>query len=41
MKIHFSKMHGLGNDFVVIDAINQQISLTGDQIRCMADRHFG
>ncbi len=34
-------MHGLGNDFVVIDAINQAIALTPEQIRCLADRHFG
>lgn len=39
--IHFTKMHGLGNDFVVIDAINQQVSLTPKQIRFIADRHFG
>lgn len=39
--IHFSKMHGLGNDFVVIDAISQQISLSPEQIRTLADRHFG
>ena len=41
MKFNFSKMHGLGNDFVVIDAINQSISLTSEQIRFIADRHFG
>ncbi len=34
-------MHGLGNDFVVIDAINQEINLNPDQIRLIADRHFG
>ena len=34
-------MHGLGNDFVVIDAINQAIVLTPEQIRFMSDRHFG
>ena len=34
-------MHGLGNDFVVIDAIHQQIALNTEQIRLMADRHFG
>ena len=34
-------MHGLGNDFVVIDAINQSIALTPEQIRFMSDRHFG
>lgn len=41
MDIKFSKMHGLGNDFVVIDAINQKIQLTAEQIRFLADRHFG
>uniref|UniRef100_UPI0039899D6E diaminopimelate epimerase n=1 Tax=Methyloglobulus sp. TaxID=2518622 RepID=UPI0039899D6E len=39
--INFTKMHGLGNDFVVIDAINQSINLSPEQIRFMADRHFG
>ncbi|HIF55547.1 MAG: diaminopimelate epimerase [Methylococcales bacterium] len=39
--IKFTKMHGLGNDFVVIDAINQQIALTTEQIRYIADRNFG
>jgi diaminopimelate epimerase len=39
--INFTKMHGLGNDFVVIDAINQTIKLSPEQIRFMADRHFG
>jgi len=34
-------MHGLGNDFVVIDAINQAVVLTAEQIRLIADRHFG
>ncbi|HIP81390.1 MAG TPA: diaminopimelate epimerase, partial [Leucothrix mucor] len=41
MHINFTKMHGLGNDFVVIDAINQSVSLTTDQIRFIADRHLG
>ena len=41
MEIEFTKMHGLGNDFVVIDAINQDIDLTEDQVRFIADRHFG
>ena len=41
MKIRFSKMHGLGNDFVVIDAIRQRVDLTPDQVRFLADRHFG
>ncbi len=39
--INFTKMHGLGNDFVVIDAINQQISLSVKQIKFIADRNFG
>jgi diaminopimelate epimerase len=39
--INFTKMHGLGNDFVVIDAISQAIELTPEQIRFMSDRHFG
>ncbi len=39
--IKFTKMHGLGNDFVVIDAINQDIALTAEQIKFIADRHFG
>ena len=39
--INFTKMHGLGNDFVVIDAINQLIALTPEQIRRLSDRHFG
>lgn len=41
MIIEFTKMHGLGNDFVVIDAIRQNISLTPEQIRFIANRHFG
>lgn len=41
MEIEFTKMHGLGNDFVVIDAINQEIDLSEDEVRLIADRHFG
>lgn len=41
MQINFTKMHGIGNDFVVIDAIGQKVGLTSDQIRHIADRHFG
>ena len=41
MSISFTKMHGLGNDFIVIDAIRQNISLTSEQIQFMANRHFG
>lgn len=39
--INFTKMHGLGNDFVVIDAINQAISLSSEQVKWIADRNFG
>lgn len=41
MKIRFSKMHGLGNDFVVLDGIRQSLTLTPAQFRYLADRHFG
>ena len=41
MNINFSKMHGLGNDFVVIDAIHQSLNLTAEQVRLIADRRFG
>ena len=41
MKIRFTKMHGLGNDFVVLDAINQAYVPTPAQVRFLADRHFG
>ncbi|HEY7773308.1 MAG TPA: diaminopimelate epimerase [Marinagarivorans sp.] len=41
MKIRFTKMHGLGNDFVMIDAISQQVSITPDRARKIADRNFG
>ena len=41
MKIRFTKMHGLGNDFVVIDAINQAINLSAADARFLGDRRFG
>jgi len=41
MPLRFTKMHGLGNDFVVLDGINQDIELTPAQYRFLADRHFG
>lgn len=41
MKISFTKMHGLGNDFVVIDAIHQPLDLSPEQVRFLADRHRG
>jgi diaminopimelate epimerase len=41
MKLKFTKMHGAGNDFVVIDAINQQVEFTPEQWRRLGDRRFG
>ncbi len=41
MQLKFSKMQGIGNDFVVIDAISQDLALTREQIRHISDRHFG
>lgn len=41
MLIKFMKMHGLGNDFMVIDGVNQQLDLTPELIVRLSDRHFG
>lgn len=41
MLLHFTKMHGLGNDFMVIDMVTQSVRLTPEKIRHLADRHFG
>jgi len=41
MKLQFTKMHGAGNDFVVLDGINQKLDLTEAQWRALASRHFG
>ena len=41
MKLRFTKMHGLGNDFVVFDSISQTVALAPEQCRRIADRHFG
>ncbi len=41
MTLKFTKMHGAGNDFVVIDAINQPANFTPEQWRWIADRRFG
>jgi diaminopimelate epimerase len=41
MELSFTKMQGLGNDFVVINATRQGIRLDSQQIRRIADRHFG
>ncbi|MBV8260743.1 MAG: diaminopimelate epimerase, partial [Paraburkholderia sp.] len=41
MKLKFTKMHGAGNDFVVLDGYSRPLALTSDQVRALADRHFG
>lgn len=41
MILPFTKMHGLGNDFMVLDLISHPVNLTGNQIKKLADRHFG
>jgi diaminopimelate epimerase len=41
MRIKFTKMHGLGNDFVVLDATASPLALTEEELRFIADRHFG
>ncbi|MDF1757448.1 MAG: diaminopimelate epimerase [Legionellaceae bacterium] len=41
MKIKFTKMHGLGNDFIVIDAVRQKIDLTPQQISSLSNRYTG
>ncbi len=41
MHLKFTKMHGLGNDFVVLDATRVPLSLSVDELRLLADRHFG
>jgi diaminopimelate epimerase len=41
MALKFTKMHGAGNDFVVIDGVRQSLSLTPEKLRLIADRHFG
>lgn len=41
MRLRFTKMQGLGNDFVVIDAFSRPLALAREQLRFLADRHFG
>lgn len=41
MQIQFSKMHGLGNDFVVIDNVTQNVFFSKEKIQQIADRNFG
>ncbi|WP_159567414.1 diaminopimelate epimerase [Budvicia diplopodorum] len=39
--MQFSKMHGLGNDFMVVDAVTQNVYFSPELIRRLADRHYG
>jgi diaminopimelate epimerase len=41
MRLKFTKMHGQGNDFVVIDGVRQRVALDAARVRAIADRHFG
>lgn len=41
MKLAFVKMHGIGNDFVLLDNMSQDLDLDSGQIRLLADRHRG
>ena len=41
MKLKFTKMQGAGNDFIVIDAVNEPVAFTPSQWQQLADRHFG
>ncbi|MAD16004.1 MAG: diaminopimelate epimerase [Alteromonadaceae bacterium] len=41
MQVQFSKMHGLGNDFVVIDNVTQNVFFSKEKISQLADRNFG
>jgi len=41
MTLRFTKMQGLGNDFVVLDGVRQRIDLDAATVRAMADRRFG
>jgi diaminopimelate epimerase len=40
-RLAFTKMQGLGNDFVMIDAVRQTVDLSPERVRALADRHFG
>ena len=40
-RLRFTKMQGLGNDFVVIDGVRESVTLGPAEIRRIADRHFG
>src|SRR2546429_2044904 len=41
MRLKFTKMHGVGNDFVVIDGVSRDIKMKPQFVKRLADRHFG
>lgn len=41
MRLEFTKMHGLGNDFLMLDLVTQRVRLDEALIRRLSDRHFG
>ena len=41
MDIHFTKMHGLGNDFIVLNNLDNEYSLSTEQISLLGNRHSG
>ena len=41
MLLKFTKMHGLGNDFMVVDGVTQKVFFSTDLIKKLSDRHFG
>jgi diaminopimelate epimerase len=41
MRLKFTKMHGAGNDFVVLDGFTRPLTLSAEQVRALANRHFG
>jgi diaminopimelate epimerase len=41
MQLQFTKMHGLGNDFVLLDGVRCPLTVSSDLVRRLADRHLG
>ena len=41
MILKFTKMHGLGNDFMVVDGVTQKVFFSQELIKKLAERHFG
>ena len=41
MLVRFTKMHGLGNDFMVLDLVTQRVKLTPKIVKKLGDRNFG